>query len=136
MSDVFSKTKRSQIMSRVRAIDTKPEIRIRKFLFSNGFRYRKNVKSLPGKPDIVLAKYKTVISVNGCFWHGHKNCEASTLPKSKIEYWSKKIKGNISRDKRNTKELNKLGWKVIVIWECNLKRIIKNPTSLLKHFNR
>jgi DNA mismatch endonuclease (patch repair protein) len=118
-------------MSKIRAIETKPEIKVRKFLFSKGFRYRKNSKELPGKPDIVLPKYKTVIFVNGCFWHGHKNCEAATLPKSKVEYWSKKIGSNIERDKRNKRELKKLGWKVIIVWECELKKIISEKNSRL-----
>ena len=113
MADTFSKSKRSDIMSKVRATETKPEIAIRKFLFAKGFRYRKNSKTLPGKPDIVLSKYQTLIFINGCFWHGHKNCEASKLPKSKIEYWSEKISSNIERDKRNIRILQKLGWKVI-----------------------
>ena len=131
MSDVFSKAIRSQIMSKVQATETKPEIKVRKFLFSKGFRYRKNSKFLPGKPDIVLPKYKTVIFVNGCFWHGHKNCEAATLPKSKIEYWSKKIGSNIERDKRNRKELKKLGWNVIAVWECELKKMINESNPKL-----
>lgn len=119
-------------MARVKSMDTKPEVFIRKFLFSNGFRYRKNSKLLPGKPDIVLSKYQTVIFVNGCFWHGHKNCEASTLPKSRIEYWGKKISSNIERDKRNIKSLRKLGWKVIIIWECQIKKIITDEKSKLE----
>jgi DNA mismatch endonuclease, patch repair protein len=107
-------------MSRVRATETKPEIRVRKFLFSKGFRYRKNSKSLPGKPDIVLPKFKTVIFVNGCFWHGHKNCKAASIPKSNISYWKNKVTLNISRDKKKKSELRKAGWKVLVIWECQI----------------
>jgi DNA mismatch endonuclease (patch repair protein) len=131
LSDIFSKFQRSEIMSKVRATETKPEIKVRKFLFLKGFRYKKNSKSLPGKPDIVLPKYKTVIFVNGCFWHGHKNCEAATLPKSKVDYWSKKIDSNIERDKRNKRELKKLGWKVIIVWECELKKMINESNSNL-----
>lgn len=119
--DVFSKSKRSDIMSKVSDKDTKPEILVRKFLFSKGFRYRKNVKDLPGKPDIVLPKYKTIIFVHGCFWHEHKNCEAAKLPTSNIEYWAKKINSNVTRDSRNIQSLKKVGWNVIVIWECELK---------------
>ncbi|HNW70035.1 MAG TPA: DNA mismatch endonuclease Vsr [Bacteroidales bacterium] len=118
MTDIFSKEKRSQIMVRVRAIETKPEILIRKYLFSQGFRFRKNVKSLPGCPDIVLPKYRTVIFIHGCFWHGHKNCISSALPKSNKEYWVSKISSNIIRDKKNKQKLKKLGWNVIIIWEC------------------
>lgn len=119
--DVFSKSKRSEIMSKVSEKDTKPEILVRKFLFSKGFRYRKNLKDLPGKPDIVLPKYKTIIFVHGCFWHEHKNCEAAKLPTSNIEYWAKKINSNVTRDSRNIQSLKKVGWNVIVIWECELK---------------
>lgn len=111
-------------MAQVKSIETKPEIALRKFLFSHGFRYRKNVKQLLGKPDIVLPKYKTIIFVHGCFWHGHKNCEASTLPKSRQEYWYPKIKGNIKRDIKNKKLLKKLGWQIITVWECQIKKIL------------
>ncbi|MEO6330828.1 MAG: DNA mismatch endonuclease Vsr [Ginsengibacter sp.] len=131
MSDIFTKNKRSEIMAAVKATETKPEIVIRKFLFSKGFRYRKNVKLLPGKPDVVLSKYNTVIFINGCFWHGHNNCEASTLPKSGIEYWSKKIGSNITRDKKNITELKRLGWKVIIVWECQYKKLIEETKSKL-----
>ena len=107
MSDIFSQTKRSDIMSKISSKDTKPEILVRKFLFSKGFRYRINVKTLPGKPDIVLPKYKTIIFVNGCFWHGH-DC---------------KISNNKSRDAKNSDLLVKLGWKVIIIWQCEISKI-------------
>ena len=120
MSDIYSKRKRSEIMSKISGTETKPEILVRKYLFSKGFRYRKNDKRLPGKPDIVLPKYKTVIFVNGCFWHGH-HCRAGKLPETNKEFWKSKINSNIERDKRNQRELRKLGWKVIVIWQCELK---------------
>jgi len=123
MSDIFTKEKRSSIMATVRAVNTKPELAIRKFLFSQGFRYRKNVTFLPGKPDIVLSKYKTVIFVNGCYWHGHKNCESAKLPKSNIEYWQNKIDSNVARDRKNIEQLMKLGWNVITIWECEMKNM-------------
>src|ERR1700739_1798896 len=97
--DVFSKDKRSTIMSKISGKETKPEIIIRKFLFSKGFRYRKNVSTLPGKPDIILSKYSTVIFVNGCFWHGHKNCKAAKLPSTRRQFWEEKINNNIVRDK-------------------------------------
>lgn len=114
-------------MSRVKSSNTKPEIVLRKFLFSEGLRYRVNSTTLPGKPDIVLKKYKVAIFVHGCFWHGHSNCEAAKLPKSNLEYWTKKIHGNIIRDRRRTKELKKLGWRVFVIWECELRSLLSNP---------
>lgn len=120
MADIFPKSKRSKIMSKVRATETKPEIIVRKLLFSKGFRFRKNLKSLPGKPDIVLPKLKTVIFIHGCFWHGHKNCKAATLPKTQKKYWNTKISSNIKRDKRYIRELKKLRWKVIIIWECRI----------------
>jgi len=123
-------------MSKVRATETKPEIKVRKFLFSKGFRYRKNSKSLPGKPDIVLPKFKTIIFVNGCFWHGHKNCEAATIPKSNKSYWINKISSNIRRDKKKKRELRKLGWNVIVVWECQIRKIlVLNSRSQLSLLN-
>jgi DNA mismatch endonuclease (patch repair protein) len=105
-------------MAKVSGANTKPEILVRKFLFSKGYRYRINVKSLPGKPDIVLPKYKTIIFIHGCFWHGHQNCEAAALPTSNVDYWTKKISSNITRDFQNTEQLQTLGWNVITIWEC------------------
>lgn len=99
-----------------------PEEIVRKYLFSKGLRYRKNVKKLPGRPDIVLAKYKTVIFVNGCFWHGHQNCRYFVLPKSNTVYWENKINNNIARDKDTYKSLSALGWNVLVVWECELKK--------------
>jgi DNA mismatch endonuclease (patch repair protein) len=119
--DIFSKSKRSDIMSKVSDKDTKPEILVRKYLFSKGFRYRKNVNDLSGKPDIVLPKYKTIIFIHGCFWHGHENCEAAKLPTSNIEYWTKKVSSNIKRDSQNIQSLNALGWNIIIVWECELK---------------
>jgi DNA mismatch endonuclease (patch repair protein) len=126
MSDIYDKSKRSVIMSRISGKDTKPEIQVRKYLFANGFRYRKNVKELPGKPDIVLPKYNTVIFIHGCFWHGHK-CKAGKLPETKKDFWTNKISNTKLRDKRNFDSLVKIGWKVIVIWQCEL-----NNKSLFK----
>ena len=122
MSDIFSLQKRSAIMSKIGGKNTKPEILVRKFLFSKGFRYRINVKTLPGKPDIVLPKYKTVIFINGCFWHGH-NCKKGKLPSSNIDFWKEKISNNKSRDDKNSDLLVKLGWKVIIIWQCEISKI-------------
>ncbi|CAK7020517.1 very short patch repair endonuclease [Parabacteroides sp. ASD2025] len=107
-------------MSRISGNNTKPEILVRKYLFSHGFRYRKNKKELPGKPDIVLSKYHVIIFINGCFWHGH-TCRAGRLPETNHAFWENKIHKNILRDKKNIQELETRGWKVIVIWECELK---------------
>ena len=121
MSDVHSKEIRSYNMSRIRGRDTRPEELVRKFLFAQGFRYRKNDSRLPGKPDIVLPKYRTVIFVNGCFWHHHEGCRYFVWPKNNAEFWQKKIESNVERDKRNHQLLQEMGWKVIDIWECELK---------------
>ena len=121
MADNHSKEVRSMNMSHIRSKNSKPEELVRKYLFSKGFRYRKNVKTLPGCPDIVLSKYKTVIFVNGCFWHKH-DCPRFVWPSSNEDYWRPKIMGNVERDKQNADELQKLGWKVLVVWECELKK--------------
>lgn len=121
MADVHSPETRSYNMSRIRGKDTKPEELVRKYLFSKGFRYRKNVATLPGKPDIVLPKYKTCIFVNGCFWHGHEGCKYFVWPKSNAEFWKNKIHQNVERDIRNIDKLTALGWKVVTVWECELK---------------
>lgn len=115
-------------MSRIKGKNTKPEELVRKYLFSQGFRYRKNDKRLPGSPDIVLPKYKTVIFVNGCFWHGHEGCKHFVWPKSNEEFWKNKIETNIARDKKKTQVLEELGWRVIVVWECELKKATINET--------
>ena len=121
MADVHSNKTRSYNMSRIKAKDTKPEEIVRKYLFSKGMRYRKNDKKLSGKPDIVLPKYKTVIFVNGCFWHKHEGCKYFVWPTSNIEFWKKKIQGNVERDLRNNMILEKAGWRIITVWECELK---------------
>lgn len=121
MADVHNKATRSYNMSRIRNKNTKPEILVRKFLFTNGFRYRVNDKKLPGKPDIVLPKYKTVIFVNGCFWHGHENCKFFKLPATRTEWWKEKIEGNIKNDLKKQTLLIEAGYRVIVIWECEIK---------------
>lgn len=128
MTDVHDKATRSYNMSRIKGKNTKPELLVRKFLFANGFRYRLNVKDLPGKPDIVLPKYKTVIFVNGCFWHGHQGCRYFVLPKTRTEWWLQKITDTQNRDQSAFLELQKLGWKVVVIWECELKIKKKEAT--------
>jgi len=129
MADVHSKETRSYNMSKIRNKDTKPEILVRKFLHSQGFRYRLHVKDLPGKPDIVLPKYKTAIFVNGCFWHGHEACKYYVVPKTRTEWWLSKINGNIKKDINSNKLLISKGWKVISVWECKLKK--KNIDSTL-----
>ena len=121
MADNHSKEVRSMNMSHIRSKNTKPEEKVRKYLFSKGFRYRKNVRNLPGCPDIVLPKYKTVIFVNGCFWHKH-DCPRFVWPTSNEEYWIPKITRNVERDQKNYERLRELGWRVIVIWECQLKK--------------
>ena len=120
MADTKTPEERSKNMSHIRSTNTKPEELVRKFLFAQGFRYRKNDKRYPGKPDIVLPKYHTVIFVNGCFWHMH-DCSRARLPRSNQEYWEPKIKRNAERDQENTRKLKEAGWKVIVVWECELK---------------
>ena len=117
-------------MSCVKSKNTKPEIWVRKYLFACGFRYRINVKKLPGTPDIVLPKYKTAIFVNGCFWQGHKNCRYFVIPKTRTEWWLDKINRNIDRDQANILALKKSGWRVITIWECQLKPAIRDDTLL------
>ena len=130
MADVHSKAVRSYNMSRIKGKDTKPEMLVRKFLFANGFRYRLHVKILPGKPDIVLPKYKTVIFIHGCFWHGHDGCKYFVVPKTRTEWWLEKIIGNISSDNRNIEALKVFGWSIIVIWECELKRTNRDYTFI------
>ena len=115
-------------MSHVRGKDTKPEVMVRQFLFAQGFRYRLYRKDLPGKPDIVLPKYKTVIFINGCFWHGHSGCKYATIPEANHDFWLAKISGNIERDKTNYAKLYELGWKVVEIWQCELKPKFRDQT--------
>ncbi|OCA75431.1 very short patch repair endonuclease [Chryseobacterium arthrosphaerae] len=122
MSDKHTPEQRRFNMQQIKGTNTKPEILLRRLLFSKGFRYRINNKNLPGKPDIVLKKYKTVIFVNGCFWHGHENCRYYVIPKTRTEFWTDKINGNKKRDKKNTELLIQMGWKVITVWECELKK--------------
>ncbi|PKN19528.1 MAG: very short patch repair endonuclease [Deltaproteobacteria bacterium HGW-Deltaproteobacteria-6] len=138
MVDHLSPEKRSWNMSRVRSKDTGPEMKVRRLLFSMGFRYRINVKTLPGKPDIVLKKWNTVIFVHGCFWHRHKGCKDTTTPKTKTEWWLEKFKKNVTNDQKKRQALEELDWKVLVVWECETnqndellkerlyRRIVKN----------
>jgi DNA mismatch endonuclease (patch repair protein) len=128
MSDVHSKQVRSYNMSRIKGKDTKPEILVRRFLFSNGFRYRLHDKRLPGKPDLVLPKYKVVVFIHGCYWHGHNGCKYFVVPKTRTQWWLDKITGNQSRDSVHTAALRELGWRVIIVWECELKKDTKDQT--------
>jgi DNA mismatch endonuclease, patch repair protein len=121
MSDIFEPKARSYIMSRIRKKDTKPELTVRKYLFRHGFRFRIHDDKIVGNPDIVLKKYKTLIFINGCFWHAHKGCKLNKPPKSNLKYWLPKINKNVERDENNLTVLKDQGWTVITIWECELK---------------
>lgn len=122
MADIHSPEVRSYNMSMIKGKNTKPEMLVRKYLFSLGFRYRLHEKKLPGRPDLVLPKYRTVVFVHGCFWHGHDNCKYFVVPKTRTEWWLNKISTNKSNDLKTVKILKKLGWKVISVWECDLKK--------------
>lgn len=135
MADVMTSEQRSRCMAAIKGKDTKPEMIVRKYLFSRGLRFRVQVRKLPGTPDIVLPKYKTVIFVNGCFWHGHEGCKYFRLPKSNIEFWKEKIEGNIERDTRNEVELKALGWRVIRVWECDIKAVNGREEYLQSLYN-
>ena len=122
MADKFTKEKRSEIMSKVRSEDTKPEIKVRKLLHGMGYRFRLHRHDLPGKPDITLPKYKTVVFVNGCFWHGCPTCRhAHVRPRQNAEYWNRKLDRNMERDRENYAKLADMGWRVVVVWECETK---------------
>ena len=119
--DSLTKEKRSWNMSRIRSNDTTPELVVRSFLFRHGFRFRLHAKNLPGHPDIVLPKYRTVVEVRGCFWHRHPGCRQATMPSTNVEFWREKFKRNVDRDRNTEKQLKELGWNLIVVWECELK---------------
>lgn len=131
--DRITKEARSRNMSNIKSKDTKPEIRVRKILHSMGYRFRINKKELPGKPDIWLKKYNSVIFVHGCFWHRHKDCKYSYTPKSRMEFWSEKFKRNIQRDQRNLEELQALGIKVLIVWECEIFNKNDRENEILKN---
>ena len=122
MTDHISPEHRSWNMSRIKGKDTKIEVKVRSWLFARGFRFRKNDKRYPGKPDIVLPKYKTVIFINGCFWHRHEGCKYATIPKTRVDYWNAKFERNVANDKLHVKQLEELGWNVITLWECELRK--------------
>jgi DNA mismatch endonuclease, patch repair protein len=121
MVDVFTKRKRSWIMGRVKGRDTKPEMLVRSLIHRMGFRFRVHRRDLPGNPDIVLPRHRKVIFVHGCFWHGHRGCPRSKRPTTNRPFWNRKLDGNLARDKRFRAELSRLGWKVLVIWQCETK---------------
>ncbi len=135
MADIMTPEQRSRNMAAIKGKDTKPEMIVRKYLFSRGLRFRVQVRKLPGTPDIVLPKYKTAIFVNGCFWHGHEGCKYFRLPKSNVEFWKEKIERNIERDKESMQALFDLGWKVVRIWECELRNKAKREVTLNKIYN-
>lgn len=135
MTDVMTPEQRSRNMAAIKWKDTKPEMIVRKYLFSRGLRFRVQVRKLPGNPDIVLPKYKTVIFVNGCFWHGHEGCKYFRLPKSNVEFWKEKIERNIERDRESMQALIDLGWKVIRVWECGLRNKANREEALNKIYD-
>ena len=132
--DIWSQEKRSKVMSRISSRNTLLEQRVRRILASMGYRYRLNVKNLPGKPDIVLRKYKAVIFVHGCFWHLHSNCRDGTIPKTRVEYWQTKLLNNKARDERNIRTLRREGWKVLRLWECDIENKSEKVTQRLRNF--
>lgn len=123
MVDTRSTAKRSEIMSKVRSTNTAPELKVRQLIFGMGYRYRLHVAKLPGKPDIVMAGRRKIIDVRGCFWHGHENCRYGRLPKSRKEFWGAKIARNGSRDRANLRRLKSDGWRVLVLWQCQMKNV-------------
>jgi DNA mismatch endonuclease (patch repair protein) len=135
MTDVHTREQRSKNMSRVRSRDTKPELTVRSMLHRMGYRFRLHLKTLPGKPDIVLPKYRAIIFVNGCFWHKHE-CHLFKWPSTRTGFWKRKIEGNYRKDKESTLALEKLGWRVCVIWECSLKGRFRNHETLLIQLGR
>jgi len=132
--DIWTKEKRSKVMARILSYNTKPEQRVRKMLTSMGYRYRLNIKELPGKPDIVFRKYKSVIFVHGCFWHVHSGCRDGTLPKTRKSYWHTKLLKNKARDAHNICALHRQGWKVLRLWECEIERKPEIVMNKLRKF--
>ncbi len=128
MTDTLTPAQRHKNMSHIRSKNTKPELKVRRWLWQHGFRYRLNVKDIPGRPDIVMRKHRTVIFINGCFWHGHDGCSKFVMPKSNVEFWENKIRTNKVRDEKNYNLLRDAGWNVIVIWECQLRTSLIEET--------
>jgi DNA mismatch endonuclease (patch repair protein) len=135
--DIWSKKKRSQVMSKIRSKNTRPEKTMRSALFSLGYRYRIHVKQLPGKPDMVLAKYRTVIFVQGCFWHQHTGCREGRIPSTNSDFWKDKLNRNTERDAANIRQLKKLKWQVLVVWECEIeKQFGETVKKVISHLKR
>ena len=132
MTDTLTIAERSRLMAKIRGKNTRPEIAVRSLLHRAGYRFRIHVTSLPGKPDIVLPKYRTVVFVHGCFWHRHKGCKAATTPKTHRKFWAQKFARNIANDKRHERQLRRMGWKVATVWQCQLKR----PDLVLRRSER
>ena len=127
MTDIKSPEERSRNMAKIRSKDTKPEVYFRKLLFKQGIRYRKNVNYVPGHPDIYLAKYRTAVFVHGCFWHRHKGCRYAYMPKSRVDFWQKKFENNVRRDVMVREELQQQHFKCLIVWECTIRRMMKDP---------
>jgi DNA mismatch endonuclease, patch repair protein len=132
--DNMTKRQRSLTMSRIRSKDTRPECRVRSFLYKMGYRYKKNVRELPGSPDIVLRKYNSVIFINGCFWHHHEGCSKATMPKTNKTYWREKLQRNAAKDNANSRMLNSMGWRVITIWECEINQDLSSALAKIIEF--
>lgn len=132
MSDKLTPERRSWNMSKIKNKDTSIEISVRRWLFANGFRFRKNYKKLPGHPDVVLAKYKTVIFVHGCFWHRHNGCKEATIPKTRTDFWMEKFNKNVENDRKSIEELDNLGWNVVVLWQCQLEKDFSNTMNSVR----
>lgn len=130
--DIYTKEKRSEVMSKVRSKNTNPELIVRQLIFGMGYRYRLHVASLPGKPDIVMSKRRKIIEVRGCFWHAHEGCKHATLPKTRTDFWATKIACNRERDKKNLDWLNESGWEVLIVWQCELKQLDALKSKLKK----
>ncbi|MBA4397562.1 MAG: very short patch repair endonuclease [Syntrophus sp. (in: bacteria)] len=132
MTDRFQPAKRSEIMSRIKGWDTEPEKTVRSLLHRLGYRFRLHVENLPGKPDIVMPKHKAVLFVHGCFWHGHKGCRRATRPSTNVDFWNDKIEANVCRDAEATKQLEAMGWRVLVVWQCRLRDKDKLASELVR----
>ncbi len=128
--DIVTREQRSRMMSGIKGKNTKPELLLRSALHKLGFRFRIQRKNLPGKPDIVLPKYKTIIFVHGCFWHRHPGCKYAYTPKSNVEFWTNKLEGNVIRDRLTEKALEEMGWRILIVWECEVKTLIENNARL------
>ena len=133
MADTISAQRRSAVMARIRSKDTSPELLVRRITHAMGFRYRLHVATLPGKPDLVFTRLHKIIQVHGCFWHQHEGCGDSHIPKSSVEYWKQKLTRNVSRDGENLKRLGELGWRVLTVWDCELKDV-RTVTKRIRRF--